>query len=160
LESLAKNLEALGARLILRAGDPVWELEKLVHETRAEAIFLNRVTDPYSLEVQRQLGEVCKKLQIRMFSYKDVSIFEPHEVLTKDGHPFRVFTPYAKAWYQLEKPAPLPKIRKVYTPPTVASLPLPSVDYWGLAPEAKIIERGEKAARKRLTKFFEWSGVC
>ena len=27
------------------------------------------------------------------------------------------------------------------------------MDYWGLAPEAKIIERGEKAARKRLTKF-------
>jgi deoxyribodipyrimidine photo-lyase len=31
--------------------------------------------------------------------------------------------------------------------------PLPALDYWGLTSEAKIIEPGEKAARKRLAKF-------
>jgi deoxyribodipyrimidine photo-lyase len=37
LESLGKNLEALGGRLVLRAGNPVWELERLLLETHAEA---------------------------------------------------------------------------------------------------------------------------
>ena len=77
LESLSKNLEAIGGQLILRAGHPVQELEKLIHETHAEAIFFNRGTDPYSLEIQQQLEMVCEKLQIRIFSYKDVTIFEP-----------------------------------------------------------------------------------
>ena len=153
LASLSKNLEALGGRLILRAGDPVQELAKLVRETHAEAVFFNRGTDPYSLEVQRQLEQVCQRLAINIFGCKDVTIFEPHEVLAKDGRPFRVFTPYAKAWLQLEKPAPLPKIPKLYTPSTIASLPLPTLAYWGLTSETKIIEPGEKAAQNRLKNF-------
>src|SRR5580693_1489033 len=99
LESLSKNLEAVGGRLILRAGDPVRELEKLVRETKAEAIYFNRGTDPYSLEVQRQLEETSGNLRIEIFGYKDSMIFEPHEVLTKEGGPFRVFTSYARAWH-------------------------------------------------------------
>ena len=58
LQSLSKNLEAIGGRLILRAGDPVQELEKLAQETGAEAIYFNRGTDPYSVEVQRRLETV------------------------------------------------------------------------------------------------------
>src|ERR1700680_3118662 len=65
LESLATNLQALGGRLILRAGDPVRELERLVHETHAEAIFFNRGTDPYSSEIQKQLEIDSEKLKIR-----------------------------------------------------------------------------------------------
>jgi deoxyribodipyrimidine photo-lyase len=153
LESLSRNLEVLGGRLILRAGHPVRELEKLVHETGAEAIFFSRGTDPYSLGIQRELEQVSAKLNIRIFSCKDVTIFEPNEVLTKEGGPFRVFTPYAKAWHRQEKPALLPRTRKLHTPANVSSLPLPALDYWGLTSEAKIIEPGEKAARKRLANF-------
>lgn len=153
LGSLSKNLEALGGRLILRAGHPVQELENLVNETHAEAIFFNRGTDPYSLEIQRQLEKVSKRLQIRIFSYKDVTILEPNEVLAKNGRPFRSFAPYAKAWLQQENPALLPQIRKLYTPPTIPTLPLPTLGRWELTSEAKIIDSGEKAARKRLTNF-------
>jgi deoxyribodipyrimidine photo-lyase len=153
LASLSKNLQALGGRLILRAGHPVQELEHLVLETHAEAIFFNRGTDPYGLDVERQLATACKKLPIQIFSYKDVTIFEPNEVLNKNGLPFRVFTPYANAWHRLEKPFLLPKIRKLNTPLAVCSLPLPTLDYWELKSEAKIIEPGEKAAQKRLTNF-------
>ena len=153
LESLSRNLEALGGRLILRAGHPVQELEKLAHETHAEAIFFNRGLDPFSLEIQQQLEKVSEKLQIRIFSYKDVTIFEPNEVLTKEGRPFRIFTPYAKAWHQQEKPKVLPKVRTLRTPSTISSLPLPALDHWGLTSEARIIEPGEKAALKRLKKF-------
>jgi deoxyribodipyrimidine photo-lyase len=153
LESLSKNLEAIGGRLILRAGDPIQELEKLIHETHAKAIFFNRGTDPYSVEVQQQLEKTCEKLEIQICSYTDHTIFEPHELLTKDGGPFRIFTPYAKAWHQQEKPSLLPKIRKLPISSTVSSLSLPSLDHWGLRSEAKIIEPGEKAARKRLANF-------
>jgi len=153
LESLSRNLQALGGRLILRAGDPVQELERLVHETHPEAIFFNRGTDPYSSEIQKQLESVSEKLKIRVFSYKDITIFEPNEVLTREGRPFRVFTPYAKAWLQKEKPASLPKIRSLYTPSNIPTLPLPTLDYWALTSEAEIVEPGEKAARKRLTNF-------
>jgi deoxyribodipyrimidine photo-lyase len=153
LQSLSQNLEALGGRLILRAGNPVQVLEELVHETHAEAIYFNRGTDPYSVNVQHQLAKAGAKLQVQILSYKDSTLFEPHEVLTKEGYPFRVFTPYAKAWYHQEKPSLSPRIRSLRVPSGVSSLSTPTLEFWGLTSEAKIIEPGEKAARKRLTKF-------
>jgi deoxyribodipyrimidine photo-lyase len=153
LGSLARNLEALGGRLVIRAGDPVEELERLIHETHATAIFFNRGTDPYSVEVQQKLGKACEKLQIQIFSYKDSTICEPGEVLNQEGRPFRVFTPYAKVWHQVEKAAPLPKIRPLQTLPKVSIAPVPTLDFWGLNSESKVLEAGEKAARRRLATF-------
>ncbi len=153
LGSFANNLETVGGRLILRAGDPVEELVKLVQETHAEAIFFNRGADPYSIEVQQQFEEVSRKLQIQLFSFKDITIFEPDEVLNHEGRPFRVFSPYAKAWHQREKPSLSPKIRKLRTPTAVSSLPLPTLETWGLQAEAEIVPSGEKSARLRLTNF-------
>jgi deoxyribodipyrimidine photo-lyase len=155
LESLSKNLEAVGGRLILRTGDPAEELAKLVQETRAEAIFFNRDVDPYSVEVQGQLEKVCQELKIKLSGYKDITMFEPDEILTGEGRPFRVFTPYAKAWHSREKPPLLPRIRALGTPKTVSSLPLPTLDFWALSPQAVIVEAGEKAALKRLANFLK-----
>ena len=73
LQSLSQNLEAIGGRLILRAGDPVQVIEELVHETHAEAIYFNRGTDPYSVRVQGELEKAGAKLQVRIFSYKDIT---------------------------------------------------------------------------------------
>jgi deoxyribodipyrimidine photo-lyase len=153
LHSLSQNLEAIGGRLILRAGDPVQVIEELVHETHAEAIYFNRGTDPYSVKVQGELEKAGAKLQVRILSYKDITLTEPNEVLTREGHSFRVFTPYAKAWHQQEKPSLSPRIRSLRVPSKVSSLPLPTLGYWGLTPEAKIIGAGEKAARERLANF-------
>jgi deoxyribodipyrimidine photo-lyase len=153
LQSLSRNLESIGSRLVLRAGDPVQELEKLIHQTHATAIYFNRGTDPYSIEIQKQLEKASEKLQIQIFSFKDSTIFEPNEVLNKEGRPFRVFTPYAKEWHRQEKPSLFPKVGHLNTPPAVSSLPVPTLNYWELISEARIIESGEKAARKRLAFF-------
>src|ERR1700722_11013571 len=155
LESLSRNLESIGSRLVLRAGDPVQELEKLIHQTHATAIYFNRGTDPYSIEIQKQLEKASEKLQIQIFSFKDSTIFEPNEVLNKEGCPFRVFTPYAKEWHRQEKPSLFPKIGHLNTPPAVSSLPVPTLNHWELTSEARIIESGEKAARKRLAFFLK-----
>ena len=49
LESLAKNLEAIGSKLIFRVGDAVAELEQLARETRASTIHFNREPDPVGM---------------------------------------------------------------------------------------------------------------
>jgi deoxyribodipyrimidine photo-lyase len=153
LQSLSQNLEAIGGRLILRAGNPVQVIKELVDETHAEAVYFNRGTDPYSVRIQQELEQMGAKLQVRILSYKDTTLFEPHEILTKEGHPFRVFTSYAKAWHEQEKPSLSPRIRSLRVPSEVSSLPLPTLEYWGLTSEAEIIVPGEKAAQKRLTNF-------
>jgi len=154
LESLDGNLRSLGARLIIRQGDAVAELEKLALEVRAGAIFFNRDPDPFGRETERRLAELAGRLGITLHGMKDVCIHERGDVLNGSGEPFRVFTPYSKAWAKVPRPQPVPKPRALSTPETVGSLPLPSLATWRLpGPPTDLPEAGEKAARERLRRF-------
>ena len=99
LESLAKNLEHIGGRLILRSGLPNEQLIKLAQETGAKAIYLNQNYSPYDVEIEHQLRQVVNAAGIKIRSFKDTVILAPSEVLNQSDEPFRVFTPYARAWH-------------------------------------------------------------
>ena len=155
LASLAKNLEAKGGRLIIRQGRADEVLEKLVRETGADAIYFNRDPDPFGRAMEVRIADMAARTGVKVRAYKDVALHERGEVLTAGGTPFRVFTPYSKAWLKLDKPAPARAIGRLSTPPNIASDPLPTLQTWGLASEAQIIEPGEAAARKRLNHFLD-----
>ena len=160
LTSLSGNLKALGGSLIIRAGEPVAELLKLARESGSEAIFFNRGSDPHSVKVQDLLATEAGKMGITTYGFKDITIFEPGEILTKSKEPFRVFTPYARAWHALEKPKPFPAIRDISVPAGIFSLPLPSLGYWHLQSEGEIIEAGETMALKRFNRFLNRSATA
>jgi deoxyribodipyrimidine photo-lyase len=151
LASLDANLRTLGSRLIVRSGDAVEELDRLVRETGAEAIFFNRDPDPFGRATEERL----RALGVELRDCKDACLHERDEVLTASGTPFRVFTPYFRVWSKLQKLAPAGKIRALSTPESIASEPLPTLADWGLAPGGEIVEPGERAARERLRKFLD-----
>ena len=153
LASLAKNLEAIGGRLIIRRGDAVEELDKLVAETGATEIFANRDPDPFGRAVEARLEIMAKARGLELFLPKDACIHEQHEVLTGQGTIFRVFTPYSKVWFGLPKRTPGPAIKKLTTPTDISSLPLPQLSDWGLSSSTILPEPGERAARERLKVF-------
>ncbi|MEI6492682.1 MAG: efflux RND transporter permease subunit [Verrucomicrobiota bacterium] len=154
LASLEKNLLSIGGRLIIRQGDPVAELERLVTESKAEAIYFNRDPDPHGRETERRLAVMCGKLGILLRDFKDVCVHERDEILTGNGDPFRVFTPYLRAWHKVPRPPMSKRPVRLATPSEIASLPLPSLKTWNLSGAApQISEPGEMAARKRLSRF-------
>lgn len=151
LASLAIDLKTLDGRLIIRRGDAITELKKLILESGATGLHFNRDPDPFGKEVERKLEALCVGLRISCQRHHDVSLHAPDEVLTGSGLPYRVFTPYWKNWLEKEKQAPLPKPGSLATPADIASLPLPTVASWGLPlPQADLPEAGEHAARDRL----------
>ncbi len=153
LEALAKNLSAIGGRLLIRQGNPIEELVALARETGAGAIYFNRDPDPFGRAVEEKLLQAGQELGLEVVACKDICIHERVEVLTGSGDPFRVFTPYAKAWAKLPKIDPVGRPRKLVTPGHVKSLELPSLATWGLRAEGRIVAPGEKAARERLGNF-------
>ena len=160
LASLAGDLEAVGGRLIIRSGPAERELEKLVKETGAEAIFYNLDPDPFGRGVETRLADVAQRLGVKLFASQDVAIHAGDEVLTGSEQTYRVFSPYFKAWEKLPKQAVGPRLTQVHTPPDIKSLPLPDLSHWKLKSEgAKIIEAGEKAARGRLASFVKAQGA-
>jgi deoxyribodipyrimidine photo-lyase len=153
LESLRANLRALGGDLIIREGEPVEVLSVLSAEVGATRITFNRDPDPHGRAVERRLVDALPRLSIE--GHKDACIHERSEVLTASNEPFRVFSPYARAWHKCEKPAIHPRPRTIHSIEGVSSLPLPTVAHWNLTPHGHIPEAGEKAARNRLKSFLE-----
>jgi deoxyribodipyrimidine photo-lyase len=153
IASLARNLETLDGRLIIRSGEAVAELRKLIAECGAVALHFHRDPDPFGRETERRVEAMCRELGVECVAHDDVALHTPAEVFTQGGQPYKVYTPYSRNWLALEKPAPLGKPRKLRTPAHIPSLPLPTPADWGLStPSATLVEPGERAARQRLKK--------
>ncbi len=155
LASLAGNLEAKGGRLIVRQGEADKILEKLCRETGAEVIYFNRDPDPHGRAAEARIDKMAERLAVTVRSCQDIALHERDQILTGNQTPFKVFTPYAKAWLKLEKTGAGRAIGRISTPPDIASDPLPTLDTWKIESDATIIEPGEAAARKRLGRFLD-----
>ena len=151
LESLAKNLETLEGRLIIRQGKAVDELRKLIKESRAVAVHFNADPDPFGKSVENAVQALCAELGVECHAHADSTLHGPDEVLTQSALPYRVYTPYSRNWLGLPKPSPLAKPPALRTPAGIKSLPLPTVAAWGLEiPATQIVTPGERSARERL----------
>ncbi len=151
LKSLAGNLATIGGRLIVRRGTAVDELRRLIREANAIAVHFNSDPDPFGKATEARIRDLCTELGISCHPHDDVSLHPPSEVLNQSGKPYRVYTPFSNNWLNLEKPPPLGKPKNLGTPANLKSLPLPSVESWGLgAPMADIVAPGERAAQGRL----------
>jgi deoxyribodipyrimidine photo-lyase len=153
LDSLAKKIEIIGGRLIIRRGRAAEELEKLMVETKAGALYFNRDPDPFGRQVEQQVEQIAEKNGVKIRRFKDVAIHEQEEILTATGGAYRVFTAYSRAWMKAEKLLAQGPVCKLSTPAGIKSLPLPVLADWNLHSTAKIPEQGERAARKRLAEF-------
>lgn len=153
LRSLDANIAAKGGRLLMRTGNPPGEILKLAIEAGATAIQFNRAVDWHGIREEAELQTLAAAHGIECRSFNDAVLHEPAEVLTREGNPYRVFTPYGKQWLSLPKQTTSAK-QPVFAPPgNFASLPVPDLSWWGYAAPSATAARlagGEKAARQRL----------
>jgi deoxyribodipyrimidine photo-lyase len=156
LASLDRNLREIGSQLVIRRGDAVVELERLVAETGASAIYYNRDPDPFGRAIEERLERMGHERGIEVHGFKDICLHERDEILTQKGVPFRVFTPYFRAWLKQEKTPPCGRLRTLNSGETLPqSAPLPQLADWKLAPAGPGLPAGERAARERLRRFLD-----
>ncbi|MDB4408870.1 deoxyribodipyrimidine photo-lyase [Akkermansiaceae bacterium] len=60
LESLAKNVEHLGGAFVVRQGDAVSELEKIIKEEKIDALYFNRDVDLFGIDVENKVIALCE----------------------------------------------------------------------------------------------------
>jgi deoxyribodipyrimidine photo-lyase len=101
LQSLDASLRQHGTQLLIRHGDPLEVLPRLIKETGAAGLYFNRDFTPYAL---KRDAAIAKKLSIPTYAHDDVVLVAPGELLKSDGTPFVVFTPFKKHWLTLPKP--------------------------------------------------------
>ena len=153
LATLEKNVAAAGGQLIFRQGKAVAELERLIDETQAEAVFYNRDPDPFGRQIEAALEKKAAELGVKFHACKDAVLHERDEVLTGADKPYRVFTPYRRNWETLPKAPVLDVVTHLKSPAGLASEPCPTLATWGLTDAGTVLpEPGEHAARQRMKR--------
>ena len=97
LQSLQGDLRRLGSRLVIRIGEPLAELRRLIKESGAEAVCWNRLYETPLMERDRRIKSAIREAGLEVHSFNSSLLFEPWDVLTKAGLPYQVFTPFWKA---------------------------------------------------------------
>ena len=97
LRSLAERLASCGSRLIIRQGEPIAELQRLIHETKANRVVWNRRMEPAARAEDTRIKAALRAEGINVDSFNGNYLHEPWTIQNKQGKPFKVFTPYWKA---------------------------------------------------------------
>jgi deoxyribodipyrimidine photo-lyase len=159
LERLAADAKRRGHRLLLRRGDPMAEIPRLVRETGAELLTFNRDPGPYAQRRDTRVRAAVERTGARVLDCKDRVLFEGADLRTRAGQPFRVYTPFRRAWMaRLREDRPLP-IGSIRLPPPIPRLAIgrfPKLGEFDAADDRTRIPRaGEAAARGRLQRFLD-----
>lgn len=99
VEEVADDLRRMGGALIILQGDPCDEIPQLAARLGVQAVYANRDYEPAALQRDAAVENNIRHFaEIEFFLFKDQVIFECDEVLTQQGAPFSMFTPYKNAW--------------------------------------------------------------
>lgn len=162
LAALSNDLSDLDCPLILRRG--IWEeaVTQIAQDIDAEAVFFSRAYEPYAAAQEVRLKEKLEGLGIDIKRYGGYLFFEPEQIRTQSGNPYKVFTPFWRNCLQQLNPK-LPKNRpktltKVSPQPVSENLTdwhfLPTKPNWAGGLE-RSWQPGEAGAWHRLTRFLD-----
>ena len=96
LRSLDADLRKLGSRLLIRRGNSLAEIETLIDETGAEAVYWNRLYEPAPIARDTRVKDALKSRGLHVESSNSALLVEPWTIATLGGDPYRVFTPFWK----------------------------------------------------------------
>ena len=98
VSELDAGLRRLGSGLIIRHAVASDVIPTLAAELGAEAVYAAEDYEPYARERDASVERALLTAGRHFIRRKDHVIFEKSDVLTGDGRPFSVFTPYKNAW--------------------------------------------------------------
>jgi deoxyribodipyrimidine photo-lyase len=148
VRALAEDLKARGVNLHVACGKPLDVLRDLLATTGATSIHAMEDLSPYA---RRRDAEIAAVLPLELAP--GVTVHHPARVLTRQGKPYTVFTPFYRTWRSLPAPRPedcIPAPTRIPSlPPAGSVATLPALE----SPPG--FPAGEAEAQRRLTRFLE-----
>lgn len=157
--SLTQLSNALGGLVLLR-GDPAVLLPELVQRAGAKCVTWNRCYEPYAIARDKKIKATLTGQGVDAASFNGSLLFEPWQVQTGTGGPFKVYSPFWRACLKLPV-GPISPAQKldVELPENIGD----RLDDWGLLPSRpnwaqgfeKEWQPGERAAQRQLERFLK-----
>ena len=129
LKLLQQEFKTLGSSLIIRSGGTLKVLLELIGTTGAEDVFWSIRYEPSIVARDVSVQAELEKRGIKTHLFNSSLLYDPSDILTKEGKPYQVFTPFWKACQRLgEPPQPLERPQTIQSyPKRIASDPLESL---------------------------------
>lgn len=144
LSALRDHLQERGSRLVIRRGNPVAELRRLIQETGAGMIFAEEDYSPFA---RQRDSCVAEELPLQLIT--GLTVFHPASVIKPDGLPFTVFTSFCKTWMAL----PLAHHGISLVPERFTPVDFPRSEPLPEIPPVAYFPVGEVEASRRLEDF-------
>lgn len=139
LRALDDQLQSAGGRLTVHYGEPVDTVVAAAEPM--EAVYWN---DDYTPYARRRDGAVAAAIGAPIRRFHGSVVHQPGTILTGQGRPYQVFTPFWKRWRTTEWPSePEPGTARIVADPGDGIPEAP----------APLMAGGEGNARMRLAKF-------
>ena len=158
LRELSSKLRAKNSDLLVRIGNPIEDIPKLARQLQVDAVFANKDYEPYAKTRDLKVSKNLLANGINFKLYKDQVIFEYPEIISGQGRPYRVYTPYKNSWLKSLEPQHISD--QVINLKALASLQDTNkhITKWsfstlGFEENSLWLEAGETAAHKRLNQF-------
>jgi deoxyribodipyrimidine photo-lyase len=142
--------EDLGGRLVVRHGDPVQVVRAVAAEAGATEVFVSADFGPYGARRDEAVEEALAAEGRALVRSGSPYAVEPGSVLNGSGEPYKVFTPFSKAWnvHGWGPPLQAPRSARWASLPSDGVPEPPAVD-------AMLPEPGEAAAKRAARRFYD-----
>ena len=151
LQALDADLRRHGGALVVRAGSPADVVPQVARDVGAARVHVSADFTPYGVarddRVRSRLAAAGRELVETGSPYA----VAPGRVLTSDGRPYQVFTPFYRAWAAHGCRAPAASVPSSVTWRVVSSEPIPSDPL----PDNAVPPAGEDAALSAWSEFRE-----
>ncbi len=107
LQDLEDQLSRKGLRLIIRVGDPERVLQALINELGITEAFWNKRYIPAQFEADDRLHTDLVKQGIDVTVCNSSLLLEPWDICSGSGQPYRVYTPFLRAFRSNEVQDPV-----------------------------------------------------
>lgn len=156
LRELARDLRERGGALVVREGRPWDELPRLAREVGAVAVRWADDVSPYARARDARVTGALARAGVAVHVEAGNFAADVASIRTRQGRPYRVFTPFFRAWLGAARRDPAPAPRDVRLPARLRRGRLPSrADLKAADPPARLVDPGEAAARTAMRAWID-----
>ncbi|MEM9106268.1 MAG: deoxyribodipyrimidine photo-lyase, partial [Pseudomonadota bacterium] len=158
-QSLQELRSALGGLVLLR-GDPRELVPEFARRVNADGVYWNRRYDPESIACDTAVKALLKEDGLPAESFNGSLLFEPWQIKTQTGGPYKVFTAFWRACLRetMQQAVPAPPFQIANVADAGQALEdwdlLPTKHNWASGFEAAW-QPGETGAQQRLQAFLD-----
>ena len=152
LRALDASLRERGGRLSVVRGDPVRRVVLAAREVGAERVHVAADTGPYGRARDERVAAALADTGVELVRTGSAYAVGPGRVLNGSGEPYRVFTPFSKAWIDHGWHAPADPPGDVDWRALTETTEIPDPD---LPDALELPEAGEAAAARRWAEFLD-----